>query len=204
MRQPPTVPKLESEEFLIPLIILDIRKVACRSMVGKWNDQSENLSEFEVYCVLRDPQSVQVYKEWIDPALIGKTELRALLDAYCKSWEDLKIRDSAFFSFSRNSLSHLGEKLAELEVFKEYFGLLPKKKRASSSSIGRNGSKTPVRSVAEHQRHLKYHAPSMKQRMSKRIANKRVTFLKYKASSRVAKQLKDFGSKKFSPRCEGM
>ena len=202
MRQPPSVPKLESEEFLIPLIILDIRKVAGRSTIGRWNEQSEQSSEFEVYCVLRDPQSAQVYNEWIDPILINQAQLRALLSAYCKSWEDLKTRDSAFLSFSSNSLTHLGEKLAEVEVFKECFGLLPKKKRAASSSIGRNGSNTRVPSVAQHRKHQKVLAPGMKQRISKRVANQRVAVLKYKASSRVAKQLKNLGRQKYSPRCQ--
>lgn len=202
MRQPPSVPKLEIEEFLIPLIILDIRKVAGRSTVGRWNEQSEHSSEFEAYCVLRDPNSAQVYKEWIDPVLITKTQLRALLDAYCKSWEDLKTRDSAFLSFSRNCPTHLGEKLAEAEGFKESFGLLPKKKRAASSSVGRNESKHDGRFVAEHRQYLNVHAPAMKQRMSKRIANKRVTMLKYKASPRVAKQMKDLGRQRYLSRCQ--
>lgn len=204
MRQPPSVPKLETDGFLIPLIILDIRKVSGRSTVGKWNEQSEHSSEFEAYCVLRDPHSAQVYKEWIDPVLITKTQLRALLDAYCKSWEDLKTRDSAFLSFSRNFLTHLGEKLAEVEIFKESFGLLPKKKRAASSSIGRHESNTRSRSDAKYRKHLNAQAPAVKQRMSKRIANKRVTVLKYKQSSRVAKQLKDLGRLKYLPRCQNI
>lgn len=104
MRQPPSVPRLETEDFLIPLIILDIRRASGKTAVSRANERPEQGSEFEVYCVLRDPNSVEVYKEWIDPALIGKTQLRALVDAYCKSWEDLKTRESAFLSFSRSGI----------------------------------------------------------------------------------------------------
>lgn len=110
MRQPPAGVKSDIEGILIPLMILDIRKVS-----GKWSancyvEDADDASDYEVYCVLRDPASARVYKEWIDPALIPRTQLRGLLDTYRKSWDDLKARDSAFTSFSgRIEITSRGE-----------------------------------------------------------------------------------------------
>lgn len=89
--------------------------------------------------------------------------------------------------------SDAGEKLAEAETFKEHFGLLPKKKRAASSSVGRREPKRVGRPRTNPQVQLEHNTPAMKQRMSKRMANKRVTVLKYKANTRVIKQLTDIG-----------
>ena len=91
-------------------MMLDIRKACSRGSANYYLDDADGGSDYEVYCVLRDPATARVYKEWIDPVCIPKTQLRSLLDTYRKSWDELKNRDPAFGSFTgRTRVTFRGE-----------------------------------------------------------------------------------------------
>lgn len=71
-----------------------------------------------------------------------------------------------------------------METFKEFFGLVPKKKRAASSSVGRQESKRDQKQVTHRPTQLHSKAPGARQRILKRTATQRVTVLKYQSKTR--------------------
>jgi hypothetical protein len=86
------------------------------------------------------------------------------------------------------------EKLGEMESFKESFGLVSRKKRAASSSVGRQDSKRDQQEVTSRRTNVSSKAPAAEKRILKRTANRRITVLKYKAPHKYSHKPKVEGT----------